>query len=40
MFNYIKDKKLPKAQIVSEWVKRCEKGEDPETIVKSYTLKG
>ena len=35
-----KDKKLPKAQIVSEWVKRCEKGEDPETVVKSYTLKG
>ena len=33
------DKKLPNAQIVSEWVKRCEEGEDPETVVKSYTSK-
>jgi len=34
-----KDKKLPNAQIVSEWVKRCEQGEDPETVVKSYVPK-
>ena len=34
-----KDKKLPKAQIVSEWVERCEKGEDPEAIVKSFVPK-
>ena len=34
-----KDKKLPNAQIVSEWVKKCEQGEDPETLVKSYVLK-
>ena len=34
-----KDKKLPNAQIVSEWVKRCELGEDPKTIVNSYVLK-
>ena len=34
-----KDKKLPKAQIVSEWVERCEKGEDAETVVKSYVPK-
>ena len=33
------DKKLPNAQIVSEWVKRCEQGEDPETVVKSYVPK-
>ena len=33
------DKKLPNAQIVSEWVKRCEQEEDPETVVKSYTSK-
>ena len=34
-----KDKKLPNVQIVSEWVKRCEQGEDPKTIVNSYVLK-
>ena len=34
-----KDKKLPNAQIVLEWVKRCEQGEDPKTIVNSYDLK-
>ena len=34
-----KDKKLPKAQIVSEWVERCKKGENAETVVKSYVPK-
>ena len=33
------DKKLPNTQIASEWVKRCEQGEDPKTIVNSYVLK-
>ena len=34
-----KDKKLPTAQIILEWVKRCEQGENPKTIVNSYVLK-
>ena len=34
-----KDKKLPNAQIVSEWVKKCEQGEDPEAIIKSFVPK-
>ena len=34
-----KDKKLPNVQTVLEWVKRCEKGEDPEAIIKSFVPK-
>ncbi len=34
-----KDKKLPNAEIIKDWVKRCEQGEDPKTIVNSYVVK-